>query len=194
MTIFLKNFGGGHVPLSPLATAMSASALNDKTPGKKIKVLKATFPEELPLCCAVLISAAIYTRLHRVCLFKIKRNDSLLFHVLKQQTSILSGRPEHGSFIRASPPVLTQKGWWCLLTNKTIYKCFWVKQIYCNIAMANSFILVFGNIPNIFCSIFQGVSFYYHQRNVTSRSRTSRSRSRLLWQSLGLEVWARSRR
>jgi len=24
--------------------------------------LKATFPEELPLCCAVLISAAIYTR------------------------------------------------------------------------------------------------------------------------------------
>jgi len=26
-----------------------------------------------------------------------------------------------------------------------------------------------------------------------SRSRTSRSRSRLLWQSLGLEVWARSR-
>jgi len=35
--------------------------------------------------------------------------------------------------------------------------------------MANSFILVFGNIPNIFCRIFQGVSFNYHQRNVSSR-------------------------
>jgi len=53
--------------------------------------------------------------------------------------------------------------------------------------------LVFGNISNIFSSIFQGVSFNYHQRNV--RSRAFRSRSRLLWQSLsfGLEVWARSR-
>jgi len=31
----------------------------------KIEGLKATFPEELPFCCAVLISAAaIYTRLH----------------------------------------------------------------------------------------------------------------------------------
>jgi len=29
-------------------------------------------------------------------------------------------------------------------------------------------ILVFGNIPNIFCSIFQGVSFNYHQGNVRS--------------------------
>jgi len=42
-----------------------------------------------------------------------------------------------------------------------------------------------------FCSIFQGVSFNYHQRNVGSRSRAFRSR--LLWQSLGLEVSARSR-
>jgi len=32
----------------------------------KIEGWKATFPEELPLCCADLISAAIYTRLHRV--------------------------------------------------------------------------------------------------------------------------------
>jgi len=60
-----------------------ASAFNDETPGKKTEGLKATFPEELPLCCAVLVSAAIYTRVHRVCLFKIKINDSPLFHVLK---------------------------------------------------------------------------------------------------------------
>jgi len=58
--------------------------------------------------------------------------------------------------------------------------------------MADTFILVFGNISNIFCSIFHRVRFNYHQRNVRSRSRTSRSRSRL-WQSLGLDVWARSR-
>jgi len=36
------------------------------------------------------------------------------------------------------------------------------------------------------CSIIQGVSFNYHQRNVRSRSRIPRSRSRLSWQSLGL--------
>jgi len=36
------------------------------------------------------------------------------------------------------------------------------------------------------CSIIPGVSFNCHQRNVRSRSRTSRSRSQLLWQSLGL--------
>jgi len=35
---------------------------------EKIEGLKKNFAEELPLCCAVLISAAIYTRLHRVCL------------------------------------------------------------------------------------------------------------------------------
>jgi len=35
-------------------------------------------------------------------------------------------------------------------------------------------------------ALFTGVSFNYPQRNVRSRSRTSRSRSRLLWQSLGL--------
>jgi len=29
-------------------------------------------------------------------------------------------RPEHGSFIKASHPVLTQKGWYCLVANKTI--------------------------------------------------------------------------
>jgi len=43
------------------------------------------------------------------------------------------------------------------------------KQIYWSIATANTFILAFGNIPNIFCSIFQEVSFDYHQRNVRSR-------------------------
>jgi len=38
-----------------------ANASNDEIPGKK---LTANFPEELPLCCAVLISAATYTCLH----------------------------------------------------------------------------------------------------------------------------------
>ena len=33
--------------------------LNGKTPGKKSEGLKATFSEELPLCCVVFISAAI---------------------------------------------------------------------------------------------------------------------------------------
>jgi len=47
------------------------------------EALKATFPEVLPLCCALLISAAVYTRLHRVCMFNIKRNNAPLFHVLK---------------------------------------------------------------------------------------------------------------
>jgi len=37
-----------------------------------------------------------------------------------------------------------------------------------------------------FCSTFQGVGFDYHQINVRSQSRTSTSRSRLFWQSLGL--------
>jgi len=60
-----------------------ASGLNDETPGENIEGMKAAFPEVLPLCCAVLISAAIHTRLHQVCLFKIKRNDSPLLHVLK---------------------------------------------------------------------------------------------------------------
>jgi len=39
--------------------ASLASALNDETPGKKIEGLKATFPEELLLCCAAFISAAL---------------------------------------------------------------------------------------------------------------------------------------
>ena len=45
------------------------------------------------------------------------------------------------------------------------------------------------------CSIIQGVSFNYHLRNVRSRVSVSNSRSRslLLWQSLSLEIWARSR-
>ena len=29
-------------------------------------------------------------------------------------------RPEHGSFIRSSPPVLTKKGWYCFVTNNII--------------------------------------------------------------------------
>jgi len=54
--------------------------------------------------------------------FKIKSNDSPLLHFLKQHrpTSILGRRPEHGTFTRASPPVHTQKGWYCFVTNKTI--------------------------------------------------------------------------
>jgi len=32
----------------------------------------------------------------------------------------LQQRPEHGIFTRASTPVLTQKGWYCFETNKTI--------------------------------------------------------------------------
>jgi len=64
----------------------------------------------------------IYTRLHRLCCYKIKSNDSPLLHFLKwhRPTSTLGSRPEHGTFIRASPPVLTQKGWYCFVTNKTI--------------------------------------------------------------------------
>ena len=50
------------------------------------------------------------------------------------------------------------------------------KQIYWSIATANTFILVFGNISNIFCSLFQRVSFTYHQRNVRSRVSVSVSR------------------
>jgi len=54
--------------------------------------------------------------------FKIKSNDSPLLHFLKQHrpTSKLGRTPEHGTFTRASPPVLTQKGWYCFVTNKTI--------------------------------------------------------------------------
>ena len=85
---------------------------------------------ELPLYCAVLTSAAgaVYTRLHRLCLFKIRSNDSPLLYFLKQRrpASILGRRPEHGSFIRASLPVPSQKGWYCFVTNKTI-KFFGVK-------------------------------------------------------------------
>ena len=33
---------------------------------------------------------------------------------------MLGRRPEHGTFTRASPPVLTQKSWYCFVTNKTI--------------------------------------------------------------------------
>jgi len=33
---------------------------------------------------------------------------------------MLGRRPEHGSFIRVSPPDLTQNGWYCFVTNKTI--------------------------------------------------------------------------
>jgi len=60
-----------------------ATAFSNETPWQNIEGLKATFPVKLPLCCAVLISAAIYTRLHQVRLFEIKINDSPFFHVLK---------------------------------------------------------------------------------------------------------------
>jgi len=72
----------------------------------------------------------LYTLAYIACAcFKIKRYDSPLFHFLKQHrpTSILGRRPEHGTgsfmFIRASRPALTQKGWYCFVTNKTIKIC-----------------------------------------------------------------------
>jgi len=48
-----------------------ANDVNGGTPWQKIEWWKATFPVELPLDCAVLASAAgaVYTRLHRLCLF-----------------------------------------------------------------------------------------------------------------------------
>jgi len=57
-----------------------ASALKMKHHGKN-EGLKANFPEELPLCCAVLI-VLLYTLAYME-LFKIKRNHSPLFHFLK---------------------------------------------------------------------------------------------------------------
>jgi len=48
---------------------------------EKNEGLKANFPEELPLCCAVLI-VLLYTLAYME-LFKIKRNHSPLFHFLK---------------------------------------------------------------------------------------------------------------
>jgi len=54
--------------------------------------------------------------------FKIKSNDSPLLHFLKKHrpNSIQGRRPEHGTFTRASPPVLTQNDWYCFVTKKTI--------------------------------------------------------------------------
>jgi len=48
-----------------------ANDVNDEIPWQKIERWKATLPVELPLYCAVLASAtgAVYTRLHRLCLF-----------------------------------------------------------------------------------------------------------------------------
>jgi len=99
--------------------------INYETPWQKIEWWKGIFPMELPLYCSVLTSVAevVYTRLHR---FKIKRMI-LLFSTFWNNVGllILGRRPEHGSFIRASPLVLTQKGWYCFVTNKTL-KVFWV--------------------------------------------------------------------
>ena len=67
-----------------------------------------------------------------------------------------------------------------------------LKQIYWSKATANTIILVFGNISNIFCRIYQGVSFNYHQRNVRSRVSVlafmAKSRSRSFSQVSVLEV------
>ena len=41
-------------------------------------------------------------------------------------------------FIKASPPVLTQKGWYWFVTNKTITKFSKPKQIYWSMATANT--------------------------------------------------------
>ena len=109
---------------------------------------------------------------------------------------MLSSRPEHGSCIRASFHFIfsfvlfgkhTHSKNHVLSSHSVVSSVFQrtrqfksfseSKQIYWSIATANTFILVFGNISNIFCSIFQGVSFNYHQRNVRYRSRAFRSRS-----------------
>jgi len=67
-------------------------------------------------------------------------SDLPLFHFLKwrRPTSILGRRPEHWSFIRASPPVLTQNGWYCFVTNKTVKFYSESKQIYWSMATANT--------------------------------------------------------
>jgi len=63
-------------------------------------------------------------------------------------------------------------------------------------ATANAFILVFDNISNIFAAFFKELALITIREmwGLESTSRAFRSRSRLLWQSLGLEVSARSRR
>jgi len=80
---------------------------------------------ELPLNCAVLtiVLLGLYTLAYIDCAcVKIKCGGPPFLHFLKyhRPTSILGRRPEHGSFTRASSPVLAQKGWYCFVRNKTI--------------------------------------------------------------------------
>jgi len=43
-----------------------------------------------------------------------------LCHWMKSPHENFLRTPLHGTFTRASPPVLTKKGWYCFVTNKTI--------------------------------------------------------------------------
>jgi len=72
--------------------------------------------------------------------------------------------------------------------NKTIYKFFWVKTNLLKYSNSKHLDLGIWQHSNYFCSIFQEVSFYYHQRNVKSWVSVSAFTA-----SLSFEVWARSR-
>jgi len=82
--------------------------------------------------------------------FKIKSNDSPLLHFLKyhRPTSVLGNRPEHGTFTMSSPPVLTQKGWHCFVTNKTTK--FFLSQNKCIEAWQRQTPRIFNWFTDIF--------------------------------------------
>ena len=68
------------------------------------------------------VNAAVYFAQ----ILKIFAQIMVNFSALGMRPHPLHRRPEHASFIRASPPVLTRKGWYCSVTNNT-NKVFWVK-------------------------------------------------------------------
>jgi len=69
---------------------------------------------------------------------KVARNTKEVGQAWHKPTPILGRRPEYGSFIRESPLVLTQKGWYCFVMNKTITNFSESKQIYWSVATANT--------------------------------------------------------
>jgi len=85
--------------------------LTTKHLGKKLNDGKQPFPWSYHFTVLLwLVLLGLYTLAYIDCAcFKIKSNDSLLFHFLKSHrpTSIVGRRLEHGTFTRASPPVLT---------------------------------------------------------------------------------------
>jgi len=129
-----------------------------------------------------------------VCLFKIKINDSPILHVLKWHTSIQSSRPEHGSF-RSGHHLLSLHSVVSSVFQRTrqFSNFSESKQIYWSIATATHLWRYLATFQIFFAAFFKELAFIREMRGLESRSRTSRSRSRLLWQSLGLEVWAVSR-